>query len=123
MVDDAKTLRQLQRIAKLKADRELHKLAVFQTYVAAAQSQVSRAETQLQTCFDAPAPLDVAQLRTANALSGRSARELAKARGELARLRPQFEALRAQAAREYGKTLALDALATELREDQRKTRW
>lgn len=118
MVDQAKALAALERIARLKADLELAKFAAFQKHVTVARQQVDSAQAALTQSYRSTAPLSIAEARMANVQAARSARELRKADLALARLLPRFDVARKEAAREFGRAEALREIA--LRHRQRR---
>lgn len=101
----------LERIARLKAERELKKFGAFRQHMAMAQGQCDAMRNALQQSYDSSSPLTLSEARMANAQAGRSARELARAQQELARMRPRFEQARQDAAREFGRAEVLLDLA------------
>ncbi|MDO5648399.1 hypothetical protein [Paracoccus sp. (in: a-proteobacteria)] len=106
----AKDLAALERIARIKADIELKKLANFSQYVNAARARVAETQAAMTQSYASAAPLTVADARTANAQAGRAARELARAQQDLAQMMPKYDAARKQAAREFGRAEALRRL-------------
>lgn len=107
MVKKAQELKRLEQVARLKAELELKKFAAFSAHVTAARERVEGARVALIQCYDAVAPLGVAEARAANAQAGRSARDIARAEAELARMMPRFDVARQAAAREFGRAEAL----------------
>lgn len=102
---------ELERLARLRADRELKKYAAFRAHVEAAQKVVSSARKAMEQSYRSTAPLTVSEARMANAQAGRSARDLRRAEMELQRMKPRFEQARLAAAREFGRAEALRDLA------------
>lgn len=123
MVNDAAKLALLGKIAQLKADLELKKLAAFNQHVAAARNKVAGLEDDLQTCYRATAPLNVPELRSANAQAGRAARELRHADAELKRLLPRYASMRQLAVREFGRASAISDLTKKLERDAIQDRY
>ncbi|MBU2956829.1 hypothetical protein Q4511_14905 [Paracoccus sp. 1_MG-2023] len=111
MVKRLDQLTQLERIARIKAERQLKTYAAFAAHVTAAQNRIEAARESLRQSYDTTAPLTLPEARTANAQAGRSARELAHADQELQRMLPRFEVVRQQAAREFGRAQVLADLA------------
>ena len=111
MVKQAETLAALEKIARIKAERELKKFAVFSQHMGRARQQAEALRTALDQCYRSTAPLGIAEARMANAQAGRSARELMQADRELAKLEPRFEAARQAAAREFGRAEVLLSLS------------
>ena len=111
MVGQGRKLAQLERIARLKAEQELKKLAAFSHHMTAAREQVAALQFALDQSYASVAPLSVSEARMANAQAGRAARELRRADQELARMTPRFEAARRDAAREFGRAQILLELA------------
>lgn len=107
-------LRQLEKLARLKADQELKKLKALRSYVDAAQQRVDASHAAMAQSYAAEAPLSVAEARMANAQAGRAARDLARAAGELRKLEPQFRLAQSRAAREFGKAEAVRELGDRL---------
>lgn len=113
----------LERIARIKAERELKKFAAFNAHMVAARGRVDSLRAALEQSYRSAAPLSVAEARMANAQAGRSARELQAAGRELARLEPRFEAARQQAAREFGRAEVLLSLSMDAFEERRRERF
>lgn len=120
MVTQADKLAALQKIARLKADRELKKFAAFSLHMNHARTKADAMRAALQQSYSSAAPLSVSEARVANAQAGRSARELAHAEAELRRMKPRFEAVRKDAAREFGRAQVLLTLAEQVRADARR---
>ncbi|WP_295044342.1 hypothetical protein [uncultured Paracoccus sp.] len=104
---DSDKLAQLERIARIKAERELKRFAAFSLHMKQAQTRVDAMRTALDQSYRSTAPLSVAEARIANAQAGRSARELHQAEAEVARMQPRFDAARRDAAREFGRAEVL----------------
>ena len=113
MVTQADKLAALERIARIKAERELKKFAAFSQHMGHARRQAEALRAAMDQCYRSTAPLSVAEARMANAQAGRSARELVRADRELAKLEPRFEAARQMAAREFGRAEVLLNLAQD----------
>lgn len=107
MVRKSEKLAQLERIARLKAERELRRFAAFNLHMKQAQTHAAAMRTALDQSYRDIAPLSVPEARIASAQAGRSARELRNAEAEVARMQPRFEAARRDAAREFGRAEVL----------------
>lgn len=123
MVGVSHKLAQLERIARLKAEQELKKLAAFSTHMASARQRVDASQAVLDQSYRSVAPLTVSESRIANAQAGRAARELRKADQELARMAPRYEAARRDAVREFGRAEALLDLANRQIREAGKPRY
>lgn len=123
MVGKAETLAQLERIARIKAERELKRFAAFSQHMQQAQSQADAMRTALEQSYRSLSPLSVAEARIASAQAGRSARDLRRAEAEVARMLPRFETARRDAAREFGRAEVLLSLSSRLREEGRTERY
>ena len=117
MVGDARKLALLERIARLKAERELKKFAAFNTHMVKAREKVETCQAALRQSYESDA-LTVAEARIANAQAARSAYELNRAFADIQRMTPRFERARAAAAREFGRAEVL----LELSQKARRTR-
>lgn len=120
MVTQADKLVALEKIARMKADRELKKFAAFSLHMAHARNKADAMRAALEQSYHSAAPLSVPDARVANAQAGRSARELAHAEAELRRMKPRFDAVRKDAAREFGRAQVLLTLADQLRTAARR---
>ena len=123
MVDRIGQLRQLERIARIKAERQLQEFAAFNAHMTAARGHVAALESALSQSYDSAAPLSLPEARTANAQAGRAARELRRADAEMERLLPRFEIARLQAARAFGRAEALLGMARDAAEAARRERY
>ncbi|WP_410216407.1 hypothetical protein [Paracoccus sp. (in: a-proteobacteria)] len=123
MVDKVKQLAQLERIARLKAERQLKSFAAFNAHMTAARQTVTGLQATLAQSYASTAPLGITEARSANAQAGRAARELRHADMELKRLQPRFEIARQQAAREFGRAEALLGLGQDEALRRRKERF
>lgn len=110
----------LERIAQIKAERELKKFGAFRQHMTVAEQECEAMQNALQQSYDSPSPLTLAEARMANAQAGRSARELERAQQHVARMRPGFEKARQDAAREFGRAEVLLNLA---RQSDSRTRY
>lgn len=107
MTRESEKLAQLERIARIRAERELKRFAAFNLHMAQAQDRATALRTALDQSYRSAAPLSVAEARIANAQAGRTARELRQAEAEMARMLPRFEVARRDAAREFGRAEVL----------------
>lgn len=123
MAKDSDKLAQLERIARLKAERELKRFAAFSLHMKQAQHRADAMRTALDQSYRSTAPLSVAEARIANAQAGRSARELNQAEIEVARMQPRFDAARRDAAREFGRAEVLLNLSALRRADEKAPRY
>ncbi|RNF32906.1 hypothetical protein [Paracoccus methylarcula] len=118
MVKHAGKLAALERIARLKAERELRKFAAFNEHMQAARLRAGHLREVLEQSYRSDAPLSLPEARLANAQASRAARELRVADRELERLTPRFEQARRAAVREFGRAEALRELAQAMRRDR-----
>lgn len=123
MTRQSDRLAQLERIARLKAERELKRFAAFNLHMKQAQTQAAAMRTALDQSYRSDAPLTVPEARIANAQAGRSARDLHQAEAEVARMQPRFEAARRDAVREFGRAEVLLTLAAQSRADEKAPRF
>jgi hypothetical protein len=107
-------LRELEKLARLKADRELKKFRALRAHVEAAQQRVDASRAAMAQSYAAEAPLSVAEARLANAQAGRAARELARAHVDLRKLEPQIRTAQMHAARAFGRAEAVRELGETL---------
>ncbi|MFV0386980.1 MAG: hypothetical protein ACK5L9_23760 [Paracoccus sp. (in: a-proteobacteria)] len=114
----SRDLAALERIARLKAERELKKFAAFRQHMEVARQKVDAAQVSLEQSYRSVAPLTVAAARMANAQAGRSARDLRHAQQELQRLKPRFEAVRKDAMHEFGRAEVLLDLSNRKPRDE-----
>ncbi|TBN42688.1 hypothetical protein EYE42_04525 [Paracoccus subflavus] len=123
MVGKADMLAQLERLARIKAERELKRFAAFSLHMKQAQGQADAMRTALDQSYRSQAPLSVAEARIASAQAGRSARDLHQAEQNLARMLPRFEAARLDAAREFGRAEVLLSLSAQSRAKSNSERY
>ena len=123
MTRQSDKLAQLERIARLKAERELKRFAAFNLHMKQAQARAAAMRTALDQSYRSTAPLTVAEARIANAQAGRSARDLHQAEAEVARMQPRFEAARRDAVREFGRAEVLLTLSAQSRADEKAPRF
>lgn len=100
----------LARLARLRADRELRKFAAFRVHMDGIEAQRRRAEADLLAGYDQDGEFSVVEARRSHALTRAAALDLRRIEGELAGLRPRFEAARLQALREFGRAEVLAGL-------------
>lgn len=110
MVKRSEQLAALEKIARMKAERELKKFAAFSSHMLSAQHRSSALRAALEQSYHSAAPLSVSEARMANAQAGRAARDLRRSEHEIQRLMPKFEAARRDAAREFGRAEVLLSL-------------
>ena len=122
MVRNSDKLAMLERIARIRAERELKRFAAFSLHMAQARNTAEAMRTALQQSYSSTAPLSVAEARIANAQAGRSARDLRQAESEVARMLPRFEAARRDAAREFGRAEVLLNLSALSRAEEKAPR-
>lgn len=103
-------LNALFRVAQLKSDLELRKFSAFRGHVVAMETRIDRIRGELSDLCASAAPDSLADLRAAAAIAGRNADALMRAEAELARMRPNFDAARAKAVREFGRAQVLSHL-------------
>lgn len=115
MVSRAGQILMLERIARLKFEIELKKLSVFQEHMTVARDRVETLQSDLRRCYDASAPLSVAELRSANAQAGRAARELRAAQANLEQLTPRFQMMHGRALKEFGRASVMAEISDKLR--------
>ena len=118
-------LAQLERLARLKADRELRRYAAFRAQSDAMQRELDDARACLSAAAAAPTSESPNDWRMATARVGYHAGQLHRAEDALDRLRPGLDAARATAARAFGRAEALAelrrlSLAREKEEKQRR---
>lgn len=101
----------LERIARLRAEQELKKLAAFRSHVLAAHERAEASRAAMAQSYAAAAPLGIAEARMANVQAGRAARDLARAQQDLRQMQPRFDMLRQHAGREFGRAEALAELS------------
>lgn len=123
MVDKIKQLQQLERIARLKAERQLKTFAAFNAHMTVARQRIDSLQATLARSYDSTAPLTLPEARIANAQAGRAARELRHADQEMQRMLPRFQIARQQAAREFGRAEALLGLGQDEAERRRKEKY
>ncbi len=112
----------LERIARLKADMEMRRLAAFRAHVEAARHRIGRLEAELEAIYCSDQPFSIPEARLTNALAGERSRALLAAEDELARILPGYEQVRQAAAREFGRGEAVHALRKDLAGQARRDR-
>ncbi|MDP0925761.1 hypothetical protein Q0601_01110 [Paracoccus onubensis] len=113
MVNRSSDLTRLERIARLKAERELGKFAAINAHMAAARQRVSAMRQTLEQSYRNRAPLSLPIARIETAQAGRVARELWMAEQDAERLKPGFERIRHAAMQEFGRAEVLKELARQ----------
>lgn len=101
---------QLERLARLKADRDLRRFSAFRAQSDAMQRQIDAARTALLAAASTPISETPAAWGTAAALVGYHAGQMHRAEDALDRLRPGLDAARTTAARAFGRAEALGEL-------------
>lgn len=119
---DSEALAGLERIARLKADMEMRRLAAFRAHVEAARHRIGQLEAELEAIYRADRPFSIAEARLTNALAGERSRALLAAEEDLARILPGYELARQAAAREFGRGEAVHALRQDLIAQRRQDR-
>ncbi|RDW12376.1 hypothetical protein [Paracoccus thiocyanatus] len=112
----------LERIARLKSDLEMRRLAAFRAHVEAARHRIDELEAELDAIYRADGAFSIAQARLTNAMAGERSRALLAAEHELDRMLPGFEQARQVAARAFGRAEAVHALRMELLAQDRQDR-
>lgn len=97
----------LHHLAKIRADLELKRFSALRQHVTVLTAQKDRLERDLAACYNTNAPLDLSQARLAAAMARQTTRHLSATEDEIARLRPRFEQVRAQASRAFGRAEVL----------------
>lgn len=103
-------LGQLERIARIKADRELRRFAAFRAQSQAMQTHIDTARGDLAAAAAVPVPDLLAQWQMTTAIVGYHAHHLHRAEADLERLRPGLDAARSAAALAFGRAEALAEL-------------
>ena len=115
------SLKQLEKIAKVKSDLEMRRLSAFRANVVAAQNRIDSLHAELQKLYASPAPFTIAEARLANALAKDRIAEIRIEEANLARMMPAFEAARCKAVKEFGRADVLQRLRNNLKDAQEKT--
>lgn len=121
MSKKAQMLTRLGKLAKIRSDLELKRFAAFRGHVDALAGQQNEQRDRLGHLFAQEQAFSIEGARLASLEAGRITREITRLDGELARLRPGFDAARARAMREFGRVRALEQLADDLRDTARKS--
>lgn len=100
-------LGQLERLARLKADRELRLYSAWRNQSDAMQREVDMVRGELAQAVAAPVDGAPGQWQLATALVGYRAGQLHRAEDALTRLKPGLDAARAAAAKAFGRAEAL----------------
>lgn len=103
-------LAQLERLARLKADRELRRYSAFRAQSDAMQRQIDDARAELSAAAATPLTDAPSGWAATTALVGYHAGQLHRAEDSLDRLRPGLDAARTTAARAFGRAEALAEL-------------
>lgn len=119
MVNDIKKMADLEKIARILAEREALQFAGINKYMHQKQSDVNTLQAVLEQSYRSEVALTVAEMQMANAQAGRAARELRGAEREVERIKPYYEAARSRAAKAFGRAEAL----RELSQITPKNRW
>lgn len=113
-------LAQLERLARLKADRELRRFSAFRAQSDAMQSQIDLARDELSAAATTPLSQAPSAWAAAAALVGYHAGQMHQAEDALDRLRPGLDAARTTAARAFGRAEALGQLRRLTRQRDRE---
>ncbi|WBU63962.1 hypothetical protein [Paracoccus aerodenitrificans] len=111
MVENAIMLTRLARLAELKADPQLRRLAAYRKQVAAMNARRDLFKAKLNAAFSQGSSCSLAELRLFSLEAGYAAAALAQVESELADIRPGLEQARKEAAIAFGRVQALDQLA------------
>ena len=103
-------LGQLERLARIKADRELRRYSAFRAQADAMRQHVDGFRDDLAQAVSVPGSDAPSQWQFAVALVGYRADQLPRAEQELDRLRPGLDAARAAATTAFGRAEALAQL-------------
>lgn len=103
-------LGQLERLARIKADRELRRFAAFRAQSQAMAAQINAARGDLAAAAAVPVPDLLTQWQMTTAIVGYHAHHLHRAEAEMERLRPGLDAARTAAALAFGRAEALAEL-------------
>ena len=106
----ADRLRALERIARVKADRELHRFTLYRTQAETMRQQVETIRAELVEAMRPPEADGLAPWRLASALVGYRAAQLHRAEVAFDRMKPGLDAARAAAAQAFGRVEALAEL-------------
>ena len=109
----------LERLARLKSDIELRHFSAWRAQLVAAEARIAALHAELEHIHDSDAAFSVPQARLANALAAECGRAIQRAEDELERMRPGFDAARAAAIREFGRSQVLSALRLRAEADRR----
>lgn len=97
----------LERLARLRADRELRNFAAMRHRNTGLQTRIATLEAEVLAGYPAQGGFSLAEARRSHAMTRAAAQDLRRAEDELLTLRPQFEAARRQAMREFGRAEVL----------------
>lgn len=109
----------LERLARLKSDIEMRHFSAWRAQLVAAEARVAELRAELEHIHDTDAAFSVAEARLANALAAECGRALQRAEDDLDRMRPGFDAARAAAMREFGRSEVLSALLARAEAERR----
>ena len=112
----------LERLARLRADRELRKFAAFREHMDGLEAQRGGFEASLLAGYRSDGPFSVAEARRSHAITRAVAIDLRRCEAEIVEMRPRFEAARQQAMREFGRAEILARLRDEGRAEARLQR-
>ena len=118
----ADKLAALERLARLRADRELRKFAAFRDHMAGLEARRDGLEASLLAGYRTETAFSVVEARRSHALTRATALDLRRCEQEALELRPRFEAARKQALREFGRAEILARLRDEGRAQARANR-
>ncbi len=122
MVTRPDDLAALERLARLRADRELRQFAGFRQHMAGLQTRIATLEGEVLAGYPAGGGFSLAEARRSHAMTRAAAQDLRRAEDELLALRPRFEAARQQAMREFGRAEVLAHLRAKAVSDRRARR-
>jgi hypothetical protein len=111
MVMSTRKLNGLEKIARLRAERDLAAFSALAAGLHAAQEKAEGIRAELGICFGSAAPSTLAQARFANHLAHQLSRDLDRSQVEIERLTSQVDNSRRQAAQELGRAEALRQLS------------
>lgn len=97
----------LERLARLRADRELRQFAAMRQHHAGLQARIATLEAEVLAGYPAAGGFSLAEARRSHAMTRAAAQDLRRAEDEMLALRPRFEAARQQAVREFGRAEVL----------------
>ncbi len=110
MVTPPERIAALERLARLRADRELHRFAGLRRQMAGLQARIATLEAEVLAGYPAGGAFSLAEARRSHAMTRAAAQDLRRSEEVLLALRPRFEAARQQAVREFGRAEVLAQL-------------